>query len=110
MNRHRKLTCAGLPGASILPGSRMSTPIFNVAGLMLSATVSSLAGSSGQKPLAVGASAAAHDAAANHHHVVVFVWDGVRPDFVTEQNCPALFQLARRGVLFSRHHPVYPSS
>ena len=43
-------------------------------------------------------------------HVVVMVWDGMRPDFVTEKNAPALFQLAREGVTFRNHHPVYVSS
>ncbi|HZR78259.1 MAG TPA: hypothetical protein VFA58_03580, partial [Chthoniobacterales bacterium] len=33
-------------------------------------------------------------------HVVVIVWDGMRPDFVTEQNTPALWRLARSGVIF----------
>ena len=32
-------------------------------------------------------------------HVVVIVWDGMRPDFVSEQNTPALWKLARSGVI-----------
>jgi arylsulfatase A-like enzyme len=43
-------------------------------------------------------------------HVVVVVWDGMRPDFVTEQNTPALWQLAHTGVWFENHHPVYVSA
>jgi arylsulfatase A-like enzyme len=43
-------------------------------------------------------------------HVVVVVWDGMRPDFVRQQNCPTLFQLARQGVFFKNHHPVYIST
>lgn len=43
-------------------------------------------------------------------HVVVVVWDGMRPDFVSEQNTPALWQLAQRGVTFENHHAVYLSS
>ncbi|MHB8521464.1 MAG: alkaline phosphatase family protein [Limisphaerales bacterium] len=43
-------------------------------------------------------------------HVVVVVWDGMRPDFVTEQLTPTLYQLAREGVFFQNHHPVYLSS
>jgi arylsulfatase A-like enzyme len=46
----------------------------------------------------------------NASHVVVVVWDGMRPDFVTEQNCPTLFRLARQGVFFKNHHPVYIST
>ncbi len=43
-------------------------------------------------------------------HVVVVVWDGMRPDFVSEQNTPALWKLSREGVTFHNHHPVYPSA
>jgi len=44
------------------------------------------------------------------HHVVVVVWDGMRPDFVTEATTPNLWKLAKGGVFFNRNHPVYPSS
>src|SRR2546421_12458627 len=43
-------------------------------------------------------------------HVVVVVWDGMRPDFVSEQNTPALWKLAQSGVTFRNHHSVYPSA
>jgi predicted AlkP superfamily pyrophosphatase or phosphodiesterase len=43
-------------------------------------------------------------------HVVLVVWDGMRPDFITPQYTPTLYQLARRGVFFQNHHPVYISS
>src|SRR4051812_18883029 len=49
-------------------------------------------------------------AAGKARHVVVVVWDGMRPDFVTEQNTPTLWQLARGGVTFRHHHPVYLSA
>jgi arylsulfatase A-like enzyme len=42
--------------------------------------------------------------------VVVVVWDGMRPDFVSPQTTPELWSLARAGVFFANHHPVYPSS
>src|SRR6266513_5455515 len=42
--------------------------------------------------------------------VVVVVWDGMRPDFVSEQNTPALWKLSREGVTFRNHHSVYPSA
>ena len=47
--------------------------------------------------------------AATDKHIVVVVWDGMRPDFVTEQNTPTLWALAQRGVFFRNHHSVYPS-
>ncbi len=43
-------------------------------------------------------------------HVVVVVWDGMRPDAVTEKNAPTLFALAQSGVFFKRHRAAYPSS
>src|SRR5437660_8690245 len=48
--------------------------------------------------------------AAPDRHVVVVVWDGMRPDFVSEQNTPALSKLAQSGVTFRNHHSVYPSA
>jgi len=48
--------------------------------------------------------------APNDRHVVVLVWDGMRPDFVTERNTPALWKLARKGVTFRHHHSVYPTA
>ncbi|MGI8820533.1 MAG: alkaline phosphatase family protein [Chthoniobacterales bacterium] len=42
-------------------------------------------------------------------HVVLVAWDGMRPDFVSPENTPALWQLAQRGVTFRNHHSVYPS-
>ena len=52
-------------------------------------------------------------AAAGHgraEHVVVMVWDGMRPDYVTPQYTPALCALAKEGVFFRNHHTVFPSS
>ena len=43
-------------------------------------------------------------------HVVVVVWDGMRPDFVSEQATPNLFALAHRGVFFKNHHSSFVTS
>jgi predicted AlkP superfamily pyrophosphatase or phosphodiesterase len=43
-------------------------------------------------------------------HVVLVVWDGMRPDFITPQYTPTLYKLALDGVFFKNHHPVYISS
>src|SRR5712671_725058 len=55
-------------------------------------------------PIAVAAPSAPE------RHVVIVVWDGMRPDFVSEQNTPALWKLAQSGVTFRNHHSVYPSA
>jgi arylsulfatase A-like enzyme len=49
-------------------------------------------------------------AAGKASHVVLIVWDGMRPDFVSKENTPTLFEMSRQGVTFLHHHPVYVSS
>ena len=49
-------------------------------------------------------------AARKAERVVVMIWDGLRADSVTDADTPTLARLAREGVTFTRHHPVYPSS
>jgi arylsulfatase A-like enzyme len=41
--------------------------------------------------------------------VVLMVWDGLRPDSVTERDTPNLFRMAREGVRFDRHHSIFPT-
>ena len=48
--------------------------------------------------------------AASDRHVVLIVWDGMRPDFVTERTAPTLWKLSREGVTFRHHHSVYPTA
>jgi arylsulfatase A-like enzyme len=43
-------------------------------------------------------------------HVVVVVWDGMRPDFLSETNTPILWKLSKRGVTFLNHRSVFPSA
>ncbi|HTI69540.1 MAG TPA: alkaline phosphatase family protein, partial [Candidatus Limnocylindria bacterium] len=43
-------------------------------------------------------------------HVVVIVWDGMRPDFVTPQFTPTLYELAAQGTFFKNHHSAYVTS
>src|SRR6202035_2180264 len=59
--------------------------------------------------LSLGSIAAAASSTQDRH-VVVVVWDGMRPDFVSEQNTPALWKLAQSGVTFRNHHSVFPSA
>ena len=42
--------------------------------------------------------------------VVLIVWDGMRPDFVTSELTPVLWRLREQGVWFARHHAVFLSS
>jgi arylsulfatase A-like enzyme len=43
-------------------------------------------------------------------HVVVVVWDGMRPDFISGRNTPTLYELMHRGVFFAKNHAVYLTS
>lgn len=49
-------------------------------------------------------------AAGKASHVVLIVWDGMRPDFVTPATTSNLVQMAQQGVVFKNHHPVFVSS
>ena len=40
---------------------------------------------------------------------LLMIWDGLRPDFVSEQQTPNLWRLAQQGVWFERSHAVYPT-
>jgi arylsulfatase A-like enzyme len=61
----------------------------------------------------VAAPTRAQDSVASHHArgriVVLMVWDGLRPDFVTQRDTPNLFKMAREGVRFDRHHSIFPT-
>jgi arylsulfatase A-like enzyme len=48
--------------------------------------------------------------ASSVRHVFIVVWDGMRPDFVTQENTPTLWKLSHEGVAFRNHHAVYPSA
>ena len=43
------------------------------------------------------------------HAVLVFVWDGLRPDDVTVSDTPRLARLGTEGVRFADHHATYPT-
>jgi predicted AlkP superfamily pyrophosphatase or phosphodiesterase len=49
-------------------------------------------------------------AATRAEHVVLVVWDGMRPDFVSAQYTPQLYDLAQRGSFFKNHHSIYITS
>jgi hypothetical protein len=41
--------------------------------------------------------------------VIVFVWDGLRPDSVTMTDTPNLYAMQQAGVNFSDNHSTYPT-
>src|SRR3954469_9171910 len=44
-----------------------------------------------------------------NHRVIVFVWDGMRPDSISEADTPHLAALAKRGTFFADNHSSYPT-
>jgi predicted AlkP superfamily pyrophosphatase or phosphodiesterase len=43
------------------------------------------------------------------HRVIMFVWDGMRPDSISETETPHLAALAKRGTYFADNHSSYPT-
>ena len=41
--------------------------------------------------------------------VILMVWDGLRPDFVTARDTPNLYEMEHQGTRFDRHHSMYPT-
>ena len=40
---------------------------------------------------------------------LLIVVDGLRPDYVTRDVMPRLFELGQRGIVFTAHHSVFPT-
>ncbi len=47
--------------------------------------------------------------AASAKKVIIFVWDGLRPDSINATDTPNLYQMAQSGVNFSDNHSTYPT-
>jgi hypothetical protein len=43
------------------------------------------------------------------NRVIVFVWDGLRPDSINERDTPRLADIAARGAFFPDNHATYPT-
>ncbi|MES1195711.1 MAG: alkaline phosphatase family protein, partial [Steroidobacter sp.] len=71
-----------------------------VAGLLLGAWFSSAC---------VAGEPAAGTQAASEHRVIIFVWDGLRPDLINATDTPNLAALRSQGVNFPDHHSTYPT-
>jgi arylsulfatase A-like enzyme len=48
-------------------------------------------------------------AAGVHRKVILFVWDGLRPDSVTPKTTPNLWKMSHQGVFFQKNHAIYPT-
>lgn len=43
------------------------------------------------------------------HRVILFVWDGMRPDAISAEDTPNLLALGQRGSFFEDNHSTYPT-
>jgi arylsulfatase A-like enzyme len=41
--------------------------------------------------------------------VIIFVWDGLRPDSISASTTPNLWDLSKKGVFFKNNHATYPT-
>jgi len=41
--------------------------------------------------------------------VIIFVWDGLRPDSISASSTPNLWNLSKNGVFFKNNHATYPT-
>jgi arylsulfatase A-like enzyme len=55
------------------------------------------------------AAAPARSATHASKRIIVFVWDGMRPDSVSETDTPHLAALAKSGTFFADNHSSYPT-
>lgn len=60
-------------------------------------------------PVANAAVPASAQAATRPHRVILFVWDGMRPDAISAEDTPNLLALAARGSRFEDNHSTYPT-
>jgi arylsulfatase A-like enzyme len=49
------------------------------------------------------------DAAAQERKIIIFVWDGLRPDSINPTDTPNLHALREAGVEFTDNHSTYPT-
>lgn len=43
------------------------------------------------------------------NRIILFIWDGLRPDSITEKTTPNLYHLMKQGVQFTDNHSSYPT-
>ena len=53
--------------------------------------------------------APAFSQAPEQRRIIIFVWDGLRPDSVTAKDTPNLFAMKEAGVEFTDNHSTYPT-
>ena len=59
--------------------------------------------------LLIGVIAACGDAAAQERKIIIFVWDGLRPDSIDPTDTPNLHALREAGVEFTDNHSTFPT-
>lgn len=60
-------------------------------------------------PRSVREGVSGHKGTAPRVKVVVVIFDGLRPDYITKERMPALHAFAQRGVTGAAHHSLFPT-
>ncbi|MFN8770069.1 MAG: alkaline phosphatase family protein [Neisseriaceae bacterium] len=47
--------------------------------------------------------------AINNKNIILFIWDGLRPDSISPQITPNLYKISREGTYFSDNHSSFPT-
>ncbi|GAC1341059.1 MAG: alkaline phosphatase family protein [Beijerinckiaceae bacterium] len=55
------------------------------------------------------ASGAARAQAPEQRNIIIFIWDGLRPDSITAKDTPNLYAMKEAGVEFTDNHSTYPT-
>lgn len=75
--------------------------------LALSAALAALSGCGGSDPVATAQPQVVTTPV--QQRTIIMVWDGLRPDSVTQADTPNLYALRQQGVYFADHHSTYPT-
>lgn len=46
---------------------------------------------------------------ATKNKIILFIWDGLRPDSITKKITPNLYRIMHKGVIFTDNHSSYPT-
>lgn len=100
MTMHARLGIAALLAFGLSAGCDDDTTTAGTTDMTASADMSEAADMTAAADLATGTPT---------KKVIVFVWDGLRPDSVTQADTPNLYAMKMAGVDFQDNHSTYPT-
>ena len=100
MTKHARLGIAALMALALAAGCDDDTTTVATTDMAVSADMTEAADMTAAADLATGTPT---------KKVIVFVWDGLRPDSVTQADTPNLYAMKMAGVDFQDNHSTYPT-